>query len=180
MTRLPHYVVLIAAAAMLCGLGAPASAETKIAVVDVQKIMRDSSAAKSIRSQLESKQKAFQAEIKKKEEEMQAQEKSLAGQRATLSPEAFEKKVNEFRTKATKMQKDVQAKKSSLDSGFEKSLNDIQQVVNQVITDLAKEKSFNLAIPSGQLLYAEPGMDITAEVLSRLNSKLPKVTVTFK
>jgi MazG family protein len=77
--------------------------------------MRDSTAAKSIRTQLESKQKAYQAEISKKEEEMQKEEQSLSSQRETLSKEAFEKKVDAFRTKATTMQKDVQGKKATLE-----------------------------------------------------------------
>ena len=171
------YTLLIT---MAFGLSAPATAETKIAVVDIQKIMRDSTAAKSVRTQLETKQKAYQAEIKKKEGDMQKQEQQLAKQRNTLSPEAFQKKVEEFRKKATTMQKDVQKKKAALDRGFEKSLNDIQKVVNEIITAQAKEKGFQIAIPSGQLLYAEPSMDITSTVLSQLNAKLPKVSVSFK
>lgn len=166
--------------AIIAAFSMPAAAQTKVAVVDIQQIMRDSTAAKSVRDQLETKQKAYQAELKKKEETMQKEEKALAGQRATLSPEAFEKKVQEFRTKATGVQKDVQTKKAALDRGFEKALNNIQKEVNTIITALAKEKGFTLAIPSGQLLYAEPGMDVTAEVLSRLNKKLPKINVDFK
>ena len=177
MKLITRYALIIAA---IIGFSAPTMAETNIAVVDIQKIMRDSTAAKSVRTQLESKQKAYQAELKKKETAMQKEEKELSAQRAALSPEAFEKKVNAFRTKATTVQKDVQKKKSALDRGFEKALNDIQKSVNGIITDLAKEKGFDLAIPSGQLLYAEPSMDMTSEVLSRLNKKLPKVSVSFK
>lgn len=170
----------IAAIATLTMQGTALAEGSKIAIVNIQSIMRDSTAAKSIRTQLESKQKAYQAEISKKEEAMQKEEQELANQRATLSKEAFEQKVDAFRQKATTMQKDVQDKKATLDAAFEKALNDIQKVVNEIITDLAKEKGFNVAIPSSQLLYAEPDMDITAEVLSKLNAKLPNVTVNFK
>lgn len=169
----------IAAIATLALQGSAFAEGSKIAIVNIQSIMRDSTAAKSIRTQLESKQKAYQAEISKKEEEMQKEEQSLGSQRETLSKEAFEKKVNAFRTKATSMQKDVQGKKATLDSAFEKALNDVQKVVNDIITELAKSKGFNVAIPSSQLLYAEPEMDITSEVLTKLNAKLPNVTVKF-
>lgn len=161
----------------------PASAETatsNIAVVNIQEIMRDSTAAKSVREQLEAKQKTYQTEISKKEEAMQKEEQELMKQRSVLSKEAFEEKATAFRTKATDMQKDVAAKKATLDMAFERALNDIQKVVTDIITDMAKEKSFQVALPSSQLLYAEPGMDISAEVLKRLNSKLPKVSVKFE
>ena len=177
MKMFTRYALLIA---VICGFSSASLAETKIAIVDIQKIMRESTAAKSVRSQLETKQKGYQSEIKKKEEAMQKEEKSLAGQRATLSPDAFEKKVLAFRKKATDTQKDVQKKKAALDGGFEKALNNIQKVVNEIITDLAKSKGFNVAIPSGQLLYAEPSMDITNDVPTQLNKKLPKVTVNFQ
>lgn len=170
----------IAALVSIAMHGSALAEGTKIAVVNIQNIMRDSTAAKSIREQLESKQKAYQAEISKKEEQMQKEEQELANQRTTLSKEAFEQKFNAFRQKATTMQKDVQQKKATLDGAFENALNDIQKVVNEIITSLAKEKGFNVAIPSSQLLYAEPEMDITAEVLTQLNAKLPKITVNFK
>jgi Skp family chaperone for outer membrane proteins len=169
----------LAAVATIALQGTALAEGTKIAVVNIQSIMKDSTAAKSIRTQLEAKQKAYQAEIAKKEEAMQKEEQELSGQRATLSKEAFEQKVNAFRTKATAMQKDVQDKKATLDGAFEKALNDVQKAVNDIITEQAKEKGFNIAIPSSQLLYAEPGMDITAEVLTKLNAKLPNVTVNF-
>ncbi len=171
--------IALAAIVSIAMHGAALAEGTKIAVVNIQSIMKDSTAAKAIRTQLETKQKAYQAEIAKKEEAMQKEEQELSGLRTTLSKEAFEEKVNAFRQKATAMQKDVQGKKATLDAAFEKALNDVQKAVNEIITEQAKEKGFNVAIPSSQLLYAEPGMDITAEVLTKLNAKLPSVTVDF-
>jgi Skp family chaperone for outer membrane proteins len=71
------------------------------------------------------------------------------------------------------------AKKALLDSGFEHALSDIQKSVNEVIAELAKEKGFTLAVPTSQILYADPSMDVSKEVLERLNKKLPTVTVKF-
>ncbi len=78
------------------------------------------------------------------------------------------------------MQKEVQSKKAMLDNGFERALMDIQKVVSEIIVEMAKEKGFSMAIPTSQILYADPKMDISAEVLDKLNKKLPKVTVKFE
>ncbi len=59
------------------------------------------------------------------------------------------------------------------------SLGDIQKVVTDIITDLAKEKGFIVAMPTSQTLYADPKLDISDEVLKRLNEKLPKFDVKF-
>jgi outer membrane protein len=150
-----------------------------IAVVNIQQIMRDSTAAQNVREQLESKQKAFQAEISKKEEELQKEDQDLGKKRSVLSKSAFDEKAGKFRTKATDVQKEVQSKKAMLDNAFEHALGDIQKVVTDVITDLSKEKGFQVAIPTSQILYADPKLDISSEVLTRLNQKLPKLDVKF-
>jgi len=164
------------------GFAMPAMAQDakqQIAVVNIQGIMKDSTAATSVREQLESKQKAFQAEITKKEEALQKEDQELAKQQSVLSKEAFAEKRKSFVTKATEVQKEVQAKKALLDTAFERSLNDIQKAVNDIITDLAKEKGFILAVPTSQILYADEKLDVSKDVLDRLNKKLPKVDVKF-
>lgn len=166
----------------LMSFTAPAFAEDakqNIAVVNIQQIMRDSTAAKSVREQLETKQKAFQADITKKEDALQKEDQELGKQQSVLSKDAFAEKAKAFRAKATDVQKEVQAKKAMLDGGFERALSDIQKAVNEIIADMAKEKGFTLAVPTSQVLYADDKMDISKEVLDRLNKKLPKLDVKF-
>jgi Skp family chaperone for outer membrane proteins len=163
----------------------PAQAEeaapaNSIAVINIQSIMNDASAAKSVRDQLQKKQKAFQDELKKKEDELKKEDDELVKQRSILAQDAFEKKVRDFKAKATAAQKEVQSKKAQLDHGFEEAVNTIQKTVIGIVADVAKEKKLTLVLPTSQTLYAAPNMDITAETLKRLNSKLPNVTVNFK
>jgi len=158
---------------------AEAEAKQTIAVVNIQQVMKDSTAAKTVREQLESKQKSFQATISKKEESLQKEDQELGKQKTVLSKEAFEEKVKAFRVKATDVQKDVQSKKALLDNAFERALNDIQKSVTDIIADLAKEKGFSIAVPTSQILYADKNLDISSEVLERLNKKLPKLEVKF-
>ncbi len=156
-----------------------APAGGKIAVVNIQNVMRDSSAAKAIREQLEAKQKSYQSDISKQEDALQKDKQELDKQRTALSKEAFEGKVKDFQNKVTDMQKQVQTKKMTLDSAYEQSIGQIQKTVGDIIGEMAKEKGFSLAIPSSQLLYADPTMDITADVTKRLNDKLPNYSVKF-
>ena len=156
-----------------------ADAPNLIAVVNIQQIMRDSTAAQNVREQLESKQKSFQAELSKKEEALQKEDQDLAKKRSVLSKPAFDEKAAKFRAKATEVQKEVQSKKAMLDGAFEHALGDIQKTVTDVIADLAKEKGFSVAVPTSQILYADTKLDISSEVLSRLNKKLPKLEVKF-
>jgi len=169
----------IALAPVAMAADAPAVPANTIAVVNIQQIMRDSTAAQNVREQLESKQKSFQSEISKKEDTLHKEDQDLSKQRSVLSKTAFEDKARAFSKKATEVQKEVQAKKALLDNAFERALNDIQKAVTDIIQDIAKEKGFAIAIPTSQILYSDSKLDISAEVLTRLNQKLPKLEVKF-
>lgn len=148
-----------------------------IAVISMQEIMRQSTAAKSLKSQLESKQKSFQAEVKKREQSLQKEEKDLAEKRSVLSADAFQKKVKDFSKKASDAQRDVQKKKAKIDQSMANALSQIQKTVNEIVSSMAKEKGFKVAVPTSQTIYADNSLDITNEVLAKLNSKLPSVSL---
>ncbi len=157
----------------------PAQAETKIGIVNIQKIMNDSTAAKSVRDQLQNKQKSFQAELNAKEKELLKEDQELVKQRANMDKAAFEAKVNAFREKAAKAQGDIRTKKASLDQVFSAALEQIQTAVIDITSEVAREKQLTLVISSAQVLYGDPSLDITDEVLSRLNKKLGSVPLKF-
>ncbi len=153
---------------------------TEVAVVNIQSIMRQSTAAKSVREQLEQRQKQYQTQVEQKERELNEEQQSLMKQQGVLSKEAYQEKVIALQKKVTTMQKEVAQKKSTLDRAFERALNDIQKSVTDIIKDLSASKGFDMAIPTSQILYAKPDMDISDDVLGKLNQKLPKLDVNFE
>lgn len=169
-------VLCCAIALLLCF---PAYA-TDIAVVDMQRVMGKSKAANSARDQLDAKQKNFQKEVSATESNLQAKDKELAKQRGLLSSEEFNKKLKDFRQKAATAQSDVQQKRLKLRRAFEGSIVTIQNKVTKIVSSIAKEKNMDMVIPSTQSLYVKPDLDITDEVLKRLDKELPSMKVDFK
>lgn len=149
----------------------------KVAILDNQRIMRESSAAISIKSQIDRQRQKYQDEITKKEQELRKANQELARQRTILSPEAFAQKRNEFEGRYTQVQRDVQARKRSLDQAYEFGLRQVQKAISEIIVELAKERDFNIVLPRKQVIFAATAMNITDDVLLRLNQKLPKVTI---
>lgn len=151
-----------------------------IAIVNIQKLMRDSVAVKTAREQLKSKQDQFLSEIKNKEVELKKEDEELAKQRSILAPDAFEQKVNAFREKAAVVQRDARMKQGQLSKAFDSALGELQKTIVVIVSEMAKEKNFSVAIPSTQALYYDPSLDITDEVLKRLNTRLTKITINFQ
>jgi Skp family chaperone for outer membrane proteins len=50
----------------------------------------------------------------------------------------------------------------------------------EIVTGIAEERGFNLVLPSSQVLFFSRQIDLTEEVLSKLNDRLSQVAVRDK
>ena len=151
-----------------------------IAVIDGQRITRDAAALKNARQQLEQFRFNFQSEIAKEEEKLRAEEQEIARQRAVLSPEAFEQRRQGFQGKVVELQKRIQERSQSL----EKMLNGVREQVTlqvvEILKGLAQERGFNMVLDRAQVqIFIGDSIDITQEVLKRLDQRLPSVKVNL-
>lgn len=175
-----RHLILSAVVVSAVAVAAPSYSADSIAFVNVQEIMRDSTAAKSAKEQIDAKTKTFQAEMNKKEESLRSEEQDLTKQKSVLAPDAFDKKVKDFRAEASKAQKDAQAKRYQLDDATQTSLHEIEKTVFEIVKKIATDRGYTVVLPTSELLYADTKLDITQEVLGKLNAELPKVSVKFK
>ena len=149
----------------------------RVAVVDVQKILREASATRAIRPQLDKLKNGYQAQFKKEEDELRAADQDLERQRAILSPEAFNEKRNEFQKRANDLQRKVQEARQLLDEALGNAMGVVQDRLRDVLVQLRDEHKLQLILFRSAVIAMEPRFDITDEVLKRLNQKLPSVTV---
>ena len=148
------------------------------AVIDYQRILRDAAAARSIREQIETRRKSYQDEISKQEQRLYEAEKAFAKQRSLLTPEAFADKRRAFEEDVGEVQRLVQERRRELDRGAEIALNEVKTALIDIVTGMAGERGFNLVLPSSEVLFFARKIDITEEVLARLDARLPDVTVS--
>lgn len=161
----------------------PAAAEgleSDIAVVNLEGVMRTAKAAKSVQEQIDKFRKEYQDEISDEEEKLHKRDKELADQRSILAPEAFEQERRSFQKEVAGVQRDVQIKRAQLDRAYAKAASKIQLTISKIVGDYAKEKGFKLILPSSQILYGEEALNISEEVLKRLDNELPKVEVKIE
>jgi len=157
-----------------------ASAAETLVYINTQELMHESTAAKSLREQLDAKQKTFRAEVGRKEDDLKKEEQSLVKQRDVLAKDVFEKKVKEFQEKVTALGREKNAKTAELDNAAAASFEQIQKTVTDIVSKVAKEKGYSAVLQASAMLYADPRLDITKEVSDKLNAALPKVTANFK
>jgi outer membrane protein len=149
-----------------------------VAVVDVQFILQEAVASKSIQKQLEAQRETYQNEISKQEDRLRAVEQELNRQRSVLSPDDFGQKRREFEQQVADVQRTVQARKRVLDQAFNESMTKVRDTVLQIVTEVAGEQKATLVLAKQQVVLAEKSLDLTSAVLERVNRKLPTVPVT--
>ena len=148
------------------------------AVIDYQRILRDAAAARSIREQIETRRKAYQSEISKEEQRLYETDKAFAKQRSLLTPEAFAEKRKAFEKDVSEVQRLVQQRRRELDRVTEIALNEVKDALIEIVTGIAEERGFNLVLPSSEVLFFARKIDLTEEVLAKLDAKLPDVVVS--
>jgi outer membrane protein len=176
--------VALAVPALAQDKAAPAAPATSgkfppavVAVVDVQKILQDSSAAKSVRDQLATRREGYQKEVTADEKKLRETEKQLATEQGKIPEADFAKKRKDFETNVRAVQQKVQDRSRTLDASFNSALAVIRENLGQIVANAANARGVTLVLDKGQVVVVESSFDMTNQVLDELNKKLPRVDV---
>lgn len=146
-----------------------------VAVIDIQVVMRDSSAAKDVRVQRDKYLQTYQADFSKDEEKLRQADQELSRQRSVLTAEAFAEKRQGFEQQVAAFQRKVQGRRRGLDRAYNTAMSQLQDALIKVTDELAQEKGANLILLKSQTFLLDPKMEITAAAIERLNKKMPSV-----
>ena len=171
-------VVVILLTEGICAARAQDKAPS-IGVVDVQLVLRDSQASKGLRPQVEKLRKNYQTSVREREAELRKASRELQRQRAILSPQAFAKRRSAYEEKARKAQIEFQKRKRQLDNAYGAAMRVVQRSMVVAAAKVAEERKFDIVLPKSLVLLADQKLDITTEVLRRVNESLPSVKLTL-
>lgn len=169
-----RFLILLAVFTLSFPLAAQAE-QLKIAVVDVEKILNISKAGKSIQQQLRERREGYQKEFSKLEKDLNASEKKLLKAKPDLSVEAFAAKRKEFQTQLLETRKLFQKRRNSLDKGLGTAMSTLRKNIIQVTAEVADEGGYNMILTRDSVVIVEKSMEITKQVLERLDSKVSSI-----
>jgi Skp family chaperone for outer membrane proteins len=152
-----------------------------IAVIDSQRILRESAAFKQVRKQLEEVRSKYQSESSREDDRLRKEQEEIENQRKSgiLPPDKYEARRREFENKVIEVQRKFRDRGQQLERSFGGARNELGKAVHKIVTDIAAERSFNVVLDLAQMTYSAPELDITTEVLRRLDQNLPKISLTI-
>lgn len=175
--RFALLLVLCLTAASVQASALEAQKPTVIAIVDVQRILQESGAAKSVQAQIENHRSRFQAQIAAEEKELREAEQKLTTMRQSGNSEAFSEQEQKLRQRFMTVERHVQARRKVLDQAFTEAMSTVRQNIIDIVQRVSQERGVNLAIVKQQVIWNDGTIDMTDEVLKRLNAKLPRIDV---
>lgn len=156
------------------------AAELSLAVVDIEKILNDSKASKSVQAQVEEKRKTFLAEVEAADKKLRDEQAAIEAKRETFTPEELAAKGKEFSESRMAARNKIQETKSKLDAAYAETMNKLTKTIYEVCQKIADERKIDLIITRQNIIVGSMSLDITKDVLDQLNATLPKLSLEVK
>ena len=151
-----------------------------LAVVDFRGVLSKSEAARNIRSVVDEKRQELRKYFLEVENSLRDEQKDLSKKRSIVTAEAFEKRARKLKEKAQSAQKLAQTSNQKLKKSFDQAMDKVQKELVRTVAEVAEESGVGVVLFRSAIVIAVKKLDISKEVLKRLNKKLPDVKVRFE
>jgi len=155
----------------------PSYSAEKVVYLDVEKIMQQSSAGKSIISQLKKKRDISISSFKKKEKEIFEKEKKLISQKNVLSQEEFEKKLKDLRGDINNYQKDRNKKINEINKSRINATTKLLKKITPILEDYSNKNSIRIIVQKKNIVMGKKEDDITKDILDLVNQKIKSIKI---
>ena len=156
----------------------PAQAtELRIAVLDIERVRRNAPAVKTIHTQLGTYLDVYRTETQKEEQEIRTAQEELARKRLIVTPEVYADERRKLEEQLIRAQGRVQERRQSLERVNAEAMQQVQDVLSRIVGDVATEQQLTLILRKDQVVFMTPDLEITDQVLQRLDKQLPSVNI---
>jgi outer membrane protein len=157
--------------------GALAQEGTTVAVVDVQRLLRESLAGQTIESQMQQFRVSFGEQIAQKEAVLREKERVLIEQSAIVSSDVLTESRRQFEEEVVALQREVREQQLGVEQSYAEAIDTIRQTVITILQGLVEQRGIDVVLPRSGYLVASRELDLTDDVLAELNSALPSMSL---
>ncbi len=149
-----------------------------ILFLDRGTVLRQSSVGKDMYAQVEALAKKMETEFSPENKKLQADVAEFQKTASVMSPDARNKKIKELEGRRATFQKKVQDRQAAIQAGLGNSRTQVEKALAPILEKIMVERGANLLLDRGLVVLGATNLDVTSAVIARLNTALPKVTVT--
>ena len=163
-------LVLVFLALILLASGALA-AEVKVAVIDLQAVVRKSDAGQKALKELQAKFEALKKKLQAKEEEIRKFKEDLEKKAPLLSPDVRQEKERQYQKMLREYQAEREDAQFEMKQAEEKALQPIMKDLEKVVKDMAKKEGYDLILEKRMpgIYWTSERIEITDHVVELYN-----------
>jgi len=149
----------------------------KIVYINMNKVMNETSAGKSLINQLEKIHKSNIGEFKKIEEELKAEESLILSQKNIISQDEYKNKVNLFDKKLNDYKKQRKEKIEAVAKKKAEATSKLLKEITPILTEYSEKNNISIILRKEDLVIARSHLEITNEIIKIVNSKVKKINI---
>ena len=144
----------------------------KIVYLDLDKVVNDTKAGKSIIAKLEKSKKVALSEFEKKEKELKKIEDEINKQKNILSENELKKKLVEFRKQLSSFRKNRQKVINDFNQKKKIEFDEFFKKITPIIESYVVEKNIDILLDKKNIFVANNKRNITQEIIEIIDSKI--------
>ncbi|MDD2840415.1 MAG: OmpH family outer membrane protein [Rickettsiales bacterium] len=151
----------------------------EVAIVNLEEIVNNSTAIIKVKKKLEIKKSDIEKKLKAEEKVLTEERIALESRIKMLSQDVAQEKAIAFQEKVVSFQNKVKDNENELQKNFMDAYIEVTNNIKDIIVEMKNEKdskyTFSVVLPKTSTLYNDKNIDISAEILARLNKRLKEI-----
>jgi len=145
----------------------------KIGVMNIQKVLIESSAGRKAKAVFEKRMKELQEKFKKEQASLVALQKEIEKKSSAWSKEKKGEKVRELQLKQRELQMKSEDAKMELKQLQDKELEPILKMLQTVVNSYGEKNGYAMILDSKvAVLYADSSADLSSEIKEELDKRM--------
>lgn len=152
---------------------------SKIIVVDFDRVSRESLVGKDIAAQTQSFRVDLEGRARSVQASLTEEEEELKKQRSIISQDAFNERVRAFQQKAQRSQAELQQIDRQSGQAMQQANLEVQRALRPIVREVMEAKGANMVIDKALVSHHAAGLDVTTEVIEKLDQVMPGFDVSL-
>ena len=150
-------------------LSSDMKSNVQILVLDIRKVLTESSAGQFILDRYKEQIIALNNEFNNLQTQLIAEEQELRDVRATMDVDAFVQLAEAFDKKSTETREEYRTRKQSIDDRLNEYTDRLARIMSQYAGEVMEEKGASLVLMKNQVIVSSNAIDITSVVMEKAN-----------
>ena len=176
-------LAIFAAAVTLMAISAPAMAQQTILVINEDQILRESAVGQHIATRLQAISTELDGELRALRTPIDEEAERLNAETAGITQEAIQQRpdllqrIQTVSQQAQEFEARRQQYSNELVATERAAMRPVLEALQAVLQEVVEDRNADIVIDRGALVYAGQSVDASADVIERLNARLPTVPV---